>query len=234
MAFCRNHVDAQLLDKCTDWSILPYFLLILPVHDCREQWATHPGHRCWIAGGQSWRQDMRELQLWGLSSNGSGSTWWLGTQGYPISDVLIKPYPNKEALLDRRTLDWGLYQQKTSLEVWRKNIILKTLRVQRGRKIVIACAILHYIGGIRWAQENIHDVPAQWTRMFPPLKGFQSSRMRRQMTRFVSVSRYWSSSCIAWTTGGGVPCHGHTQWALSSANLTVGDYLVDISIVIAR
>jgi hypothetical protein len=45
----------------------------------------------------------------------------------------------------------------------KKYPILKTLRVRhkRGRKIVIACAILYYIGGFHWAQENIHDVPAQ-------------------------------------------------------------------------
>jgi hypothetical protein len=40
----------------------------------------------------------------------------------------------------------------------KKYPILKTLKssAQTWQKIVIACAILHNIGGIHWAQENIH------------------------------------------------------------------------------
>ncbi len=91
-----------------------------------------------------------------------------GDSGYPISDVLIKPYPNNEALVDPRKADFNRRHSRLRTvstgnifsRMKKKYPILKTLRARhkRARKIVIACAILHNIG-IRWAQENI-QVPA--------------------------------------------------------------------------
>jgi hypothetical protein len=94
-----------------------------------------------------------------------------GDSGYPISDVLIKPYPNREALVDPRKAEFNTRHSRirtVSTEnifgiVKKKFPILKTLRAhyERARRIVIACAILHNIS-IRWRQEEIeiHEEPA--------------------------------------------------------------------------
>lgn len=87
-----------------------------------------------------------------------------GDSGYPISDVLIKPFPNREALVDHRKAEFNTRLSRirtVSTEnifgiLKRKFPILKTLRAHhsRARRIVIACAILHNIS-IRWGQEEI-------------------------------------------------------------------------------
>jgi hypothetical protein len=83
----------------------------------------------------------------------------------------MKPYPNREALVDPAKAEFNtrLSRIRTiSTEnifgiIKKKYPILKTLRAhyKRARKVVIACAILHNIS-IRWRQEElqIREEPA--------------------------------------------------------------------------
>jgi hypothetical protein len=74
---------------------------------------------------------------------------------YPISDVLLKPYPNREALdnpckaeFNSRLSRIRTRSTKNILGIMkRKYPILKTLRAHydRARRIIIAIAILHNI-----------------------------------------------------------------------------------------
>jgi hypothetical protein len=118
-----------------------------------------------------------------------------GDSGYPISDVLIKPYPNNKALVDPLKADFNRRHSRlrtVSTEnifgrMKKKYPILKTLRAchKRARKIVIACAILHI--SIRWAQENIQvpaDVPPfEWVPIMEDAAPPDVVRERGQILR---------------------------------------------------
>ena len=86
-----------------------------------------------------------------------------GDSGYPISDVLMKPYPNREALVDPRKAEFNtrLSRLRTvSTEnifgiMKRKFPILKSLRAHhaRARRVIYACAVLHNLS-VRWRMED--------------------------------------------------------------------------------
>jgi len=89
-----------------------------------------------------------------------------GDSGYPISDVLMKPYPNREALNHARKTEFNtrLSRLRTVCTenifgiMKRKYPILKSLRCHhsRARKVIYACAILHNLS-IRWRMQDEDD-----------------------------------------------------------------------------
>jgi hypothetical protein len=136
----------------------------------------------------------------------------VGDSGYLIGEVLMKPYPNREALANPRKAEFNSrlsrirtrYTENIFGIMKRKYSILKTLRAHYdcARRIIIAIAILHNIS-IRWRQEDIM-IDGGPALLFPPSQGLRSSRMRRHLTWFASAARSCGTSCsMGWTTGEG-------------------------------
>ena len=89
-----------------------------------------------------------------------------GDSGYPISDVLMKPYSNREALNHLRKTEFNtrLSRLRTVCTenifgiMKRKYPILKSLRAHhaRARRVIYACAILHNLS-VRWRMQDEDD-----------------------------------------------------------------------------
>jgi len=89
-----------------------------------------------------------------------------GDSGYPGSDVLVKPYPNRDALLDPRKAEFNtrLSRLRTVCTenifgiMKRKFPILKSLRCHygRARRVIYACTVLHNLS-VQWRMEDDAD-----------------------------------------------------------------------------
>lgn len=85
-----------------------------------------------------------------------------GDSGYPLSDILIRPYTNEEALRDaskrrfnRRLSGLRTVMSENIFGIWKRRFpVLKNMRnhLPLAKKVIVACAILHNMS-IMWRDE---------------------------------------------------------------------------------